>query len=226
MKTAFSTAVAVLVCGTGIGFTQTPSTTTPSQAGAADAPIVVTGCVSRDTSAGAAAFKLKDVEAAKTTAITPGRSTMPGAQTPSTTPRTEPGSTPGATPGSTQPGSAQRPTPGSSSSQMGHSMPDLEDEYRLEAAASVNLAQHVNHQVEVTGTVAKVAGARSTMPGRSTPSGSSTPGSTSTPGASSAPGASGSSSGSAGMNQQKSTTTSDVPTLRVTSLRMISSTCQ
>lgn len=222
MKTAFSTAVAVLVCGTGIGFTQAPSTTTPSQAGAADAPIVVTGCVSRDTSAGAAAFKLKDVEAAKTTATTPGRSTSPGAPTPSTTPRSEPG----ATPAPTQSGSAQRSTPGSSSSQMGHSMYDLEDEYRLEAAASVNLAQHVNHQVEVTGTVAKVAGARSTMPGSSNPSGSPTPGSTSTPGASSAPGASGSSSGSAGMNQQRSTTTDDVPTLRVTSLRMISSTCQ
>lgn len=82
----------------------------------------------------------------------------------------------------------------------------LLDEYALTADPSVNLSQHVNHKVTVTGTVSKTTAGAS----MSSPSGASASSSTS---------ASGSSMGG------RASSLNDA-TLKVTSLRMVSSSCQ
>ncbi len=86
----------------------------------------------------------------------------------------------------------------------------LLDEYALTADPSINLSQHVNHKVTVTGAVSKTAAtsvAPSASPSMSSPSGST---------ASARP-----SGGMAGASSAL-----DAGTLKVTSLRMVSSSCQ
>ena len=123
----------------------------------------------------------------------------------------------------------------------------LDDEYKLESSASVDLSQHVSHKVEITGTMTGTgatqsgrmsgAGSRSTAPNAgsstTTPGGGSTAGgSSSTPSDSTTvPGAmpgsrDGGSSTNSSMTAGARPGSMDTPTLRVTSLRMISASCR
>ncbi len=81
------------------------------------------------------------------------------------------------------------------------------DEYALSADSSVNLGQHVNHKVEITGTVADTAAKSGTTAPGAAPG--STPQDTTNPGASS-----------------RSSSSMSTPTLKVTSVRPIASSCQ
>lgn len=161
MKTAFITAVAVAATA-AIGL-HAQSPTSSSASSSATKPMTVTGCVQRDSSGGASAFKLTDV-------------------------------TNGASAGTASKSSASSPT-GSYSAASPSANATL-DEYALQADSSVNLAQHVNQKVEITGTVASDA----TRSPSSSPSASDSM----TPAASSTNG----------------------PALKVTSVRMLASSCQ
>jgi hypothetical protein len=85
------------------------------------------------------------------------------------------------------------------------------DEYTLSADSSVNLSQHVNHKVEITGTIAN----------DSSTSGAS---STTSPGA--APGSTPQDTTNPGAMSSRSASSLGTPTLKVTSVRPIASSCQ
>jgi hypothetical protein len=84
------------------------------------------------------------------------------------------------------------------------------DEYTLSADSSVNLSQHVNHKVEITGTIANDSATSSstTSPGAAP---GSTPQDTTNPG---------------GAMSSRSASSIGTPTLKVTSVRPIASSCQ
>ncbi len=86
------------------------------------------------------------------------------------------------------------------------------DEYALSADSGVNLSQHVNHKVEITGTIANDSAASTAASPGAAPG--STPQDTTNPGA---PGAS---------TSARSASSLGTPTLKVTSVRPIASSCQ
>jgi hypothetical protein len=133
------------------------------------------------------------------------------------------GRTPGAGSGAPGSGTTTTPTPNPS---MGHGSIVVKAD-----DASINLKQHVNQKVEVTGTLASDMGMDHSRPDsmRGTESGSTpgTPGSTpGTPG--STPGTPGSTPGSTGSPSTMGKPSADqmkMPTFTVTALKMVSATC-
>jgi hypothetical protein len=96
-----------------------------------------------------------------------------------------------------------------------------DDEYMLRAeSSSVNLAQHVNHQVEVTGRVGSSSGSTSGTTGTGT-TGTGTTG-TGTTGT----GTTGTGTTGTGTTSSSRSSSSDHPTLTVTSIKMISAECK
>ena len=86
-------------------------------------------------------------------------------------------------------------------------------------SSGVNLSQHVNHKVTITGT---------TMSGRSGSSGSGTTdqsGTADRPGSSTSPGSSASPGSSSASDRGTATPASSMPTLNVTSIKMVSANC-
>ena len=120
-----------------------------------------------------------------------------GTVTPGTKPAT-PGTTP-ATPGSTPttPGTMQ-PAPGA----MDHASGAAQSRYILRAeGSSVNLSQHVNHKVEITGRMASMDSSRGT---------------TGTTGA----------TGTGSASRPAGAMDANPPTLTVTALKMVAATCK
>ena len=205
MKAVVLTTVAIASCLYMAAEAQTPSSTASQSARSTDA-VVLQGCVERDSSPAAStasAFKLTKVEKGDD--------------------KSAPSSTAGAA------GSAATAGAASASAAM-----KLEKEYKLEASSSsVDLSQHVSHKVEITGTMAGAAATRSgSMSGAGASSSTASGGATSTGSTpstpSTTPGASGGSSASSSASTASAARagSADTPTLRVTSLRMISASCQ
>ena len=184
-------------------------------------PVTLTGCLVRDigtmaTAAGSSSvnrgsqgimFKLTQIERAGMSA---GAASAPsGASSPAPAPGVDT--------------SAPRPGANAQASDMSHA-----GEFRLVAAAAgVDLSEHLNHRVRVTGT-RSAAGSTPTAPGVSS-------GSASSPGSGSSSNSGSGSSSSSGSSQsramQSAPTEQDqhagmTPTLMVSSITMVSSTCQ
>jgi hypothetical protein len=119
-----------------------------------------------------------------------------------------------------QGGSTDSSSPSSSAATSGASSSAAGKTYVLSAGSSgVNLSEHLNHKVQITGT---------TMAGKSGSTGSGTtdqsgtadrPGSSTSPESSSAPGSSSAS------GRGTATPASSMPTLSVTSIKMVSANC-
>ena len=207
-RNIFAACGALVIAGFTLSASQTPAPTQPppgtppSTPTAAGGTVTVTGCLKPWTgaasssaastaTAGTAQYVLTDIDH-KSSGMSSGS--------------TAPGSTPSAT------GTAATGTPGAMA-QRGEG--GMDHEYLVRAdSASVNLSQHVNHKVELTGRVTKADASRTGA--ASTPATPGTPGtpSTGTP-----------STGTPATGRPQDSTKPDKPTLSVSALKMVSATC-
>ena len=191
----------------------------PARSAAGDTgPVTLTGCLVRDTATAAGSSSVNRGSQGimfKLTQIEPGGMSDRAASAPSGV------STPAPASGANTP--AQRPGANSQASDIRHP-----DEFRLVAAAAgVDLSEHLNHRVRVTGT-RSAAGSSSTTPAMSSGSASSPgSGSSNNSGSGSSPSSS-SSQGRAMQNghPEQVQHAGMTPTVMVSSITMVSSTCQ
>lgn len=178
----------------GVAGAQTPSPSQPATAPPkADAAITVSGCLKPWTGMGIGT----------TPAPTPAPAT-PSATASFILTDVEQKDAPAAMP---------TPAAGEAGAAMAHAAP--REQYLLQAATGVNLAPHVNHQIEVTGRIVSMAmNSAATPPPSATPETAGTPGTPGTPGRP-AP----------GMTREDGHKTAP-QTLSVSAVKMISATCK